>query len=49
LTLNEGTGKGISVLEMIDEVKKASGRDFAVKFGPRRPAIRHHCATPPNR
>jgi len=33
---NLGTGKGNSVLEMIDAMKKASGRPLPYEFGPRR-------------
>ena len=35
--LNCGYGRGYSVLEVIDAVKRASGRDFQVRSGPRRP------------
>ena len=35
-TLNCGYGRGFSVLEVIDTVKRVSGVDFAVEFGPRR-------------
>jgi UDP-glucose 4-epimerase len=35
--LNCGYGNGFSVLEVIAAVKRASGRDFAVRFGGRRP------------
>ncbi len=34
--VNLGTGKGLSVKEIIDEAKKQSGVDFKVEFGPRR-------------
>ena len=34
---NCGYGRGFSVLEVIDAVKRASGRDFEVRLGPRRP------------
>ncbi len=37
LTLNCGYGRGFSVLEVIDTVKKVSGVDFKVEVGPRRP------------
>ncbi|MFA6421801.1 MAG: UDP-glucose 4-epimerase GalE [Candidatus Buchananbacteria bacterium] len=37
MTLNLGSSAGISVFEMINEVKKISGVDFEVRFGPRRP------------
>jgi UDP-glucose 4-epimerase len=36
LTLNCGYGRGFSVLEVIDVVKRVSGVDFEVKLGPRR-------------
>ena len=34
--LNCGYGKGFSVLEVIEAVKRASGSDFAVRYAPRR-------------
>jgi UDP-glucose 4-epimerase len=37
LTLNCGYGRGLSVLEVIDAVKRASGADFPVTMSPRRP------------
>lgn len=37
MTLNCGYGRGYSVLETIEAVRKASGRNFAVQYGPRRP------------
>ncbi len=36
-TFNCGYGRGFSVLEVIDTVKKVSGRDFKVSLAPRRP------------
>jgi UDP-glucose 4-epimerase len=36
-TLNCGYGRGYSVLETIDAVRRASGRNFAVQYAPRRP------------
>ena len=36
-TLNCGYGRGYSVLETIDAVRRVSGRNFAVSYGPRRP------------
>ena len=36
-TLNCGYGRGFSVLEVIDTVKRASGVDFKVEMAPRRP------------
>jgi UDP-glucose 4-epimerase len=37
VTLNCGYGRGFSVLEVIDTVKKAAGVDFMVEYAPRRP------------
>jgi UDP-glucose 4-epimerase len=37
VTLNCGYGRGFSVLDVIDTVKKAAGVDFAVECAPRRP------------
>lgn len=37
LTLNCGYGRGYSVLEVIEVVKRISGRDFDVRLCPRRP------------
>jgi UDP-glucose 4-epimerase len=36
VTLNCGYGRGYSVLETIDAVRRISGRNFAVAYGPRR-------------
>jgi UDP-glucose 4-epimerase len=36
-TFNCGYGRGASVLEVIDAVRRVSGHDFAVEFGGRRP------------
>jgi len=36
-TLNCGYGRGYSVLETIEAVRRVSGRNFAVQHGPRRP------------
>jgi len=36
LTMNCGYGRGYSVLEVVDAVKRASGSDFRVTYGPRR-------------
>ena len=36
VTLNCGYGRGFSVLEVIDTVKKAAGVDFTVEYAPRR-------------
>lgn len=37
LVANCGYGRGFSVIEVIDTVKRVSGRDFPVEYGPRRP------------
>jgi UDP-glucose 4-epimerase len=37
VTLNCGYGRGFSVLEVIDTVKRVAGADFKVEPGPRRP------------
>jgi UDP-glucose 4-epimerase len=37
LTLNCGYGRGYSVLETIEAVRRVSGRQFAVQYAPRRP------------
>ena len=37
VTLNCGYGRGYSVLEVIEAVKRAAGKSFPVQFGPRRP------------
>ncbi|SEN12044.1 UDP-glucose 4-epimerase [Methylobacterium sp. UNC300MFChir4.1] len=37
LTLNCGYGRGYSVLEVVEVVKRISGRDFEVRLCPRRP------------
>ena len=36
-TLNCGYGRGYSVLETIEAVRRVSGRSFAVQYAPRRP------------
>jgi UDP-glucose 4-epimerase len=36
VTLNCGYGRGFSVLDVIDTVKKVSGKDFRVEYAPRR-------------
>jgi UDP-glucose 4-epimerase len=36
LTMNCGYGRGFSVLEVIEAVKRVSGVDFAVRLAPRR-------------
>jgi UDP-glucose 4-epimerase len=37
LVANCGYGRGFSVLDVIDTVKRVSGADFAVEYGVRRP------------
>jgi UDP-glucose 4-epimerase len=37
LTCNVGYGHGFSVKDILDTVKRVSGRDFPVRYGPRRP------------
>jgi UDP-glucose 4-epimerase len=37
VTLNCGYGRGYSVIETIEAVRRVSGRQFAVQYGPRRP------------
>lgn len=37
ITANCGYGRGYSVLEVIDAVKRVSGKDFVVEMAPRRP------------
>jgi UDP-glucose 4-epimerase len=37
VTLNCGYGRGYSVLETIEAVRRVSGRNFAIQYGPRRP------------
>jgi UDP-glucose 4-epimerase len=37
MTLNCGYGRGYSVLETIEAVRRVSGRNFAVQYAPRRP------------
>jgi UDP-glucose 4-epimerase len=36
VTLNCGYGRGYSVLETIEAVRRVSGRNFAVQYAPRR-------------
>jgi UDP-glucose 4-epimerase len=36
-TMNAGYGRGFSVLDVIDTVKRVSGTDFTVELSPRRP------------
>ena len=42
VTLNCGYGRGFSVLEVLDTVKRISGVDFKVEYGPRRPGDPAH-------
>jgi UDP-glucose 4-epimerase len=37
VTLNCGYGRGYSVLETIEAVRRVSGRNFAIQYAPRRP------------
>jgi len=37
VTLNCGYGRGYSVLETIEAVRRVSGRNFVVQYAPRRP------------
>jgi len=37
VTLNCGYGRGYSVLEIVNALKRISGRDFPVDVAPRRP------------
>lgn len=43
LTVNLGTGRGYSVLEMVKAFEKASGRPIPYKIGPRRPGDSARC------
>lgn len=49
LTVNLGTGIGHSVLEIVQEFEKASGRKIAYKLAPRRPGDVASCYADPNR
>ena len=48
LVLNLGTGRGYSVREVIDACRKVTGREIAVREGPRRP-VTHRCSWPQTR
>jgi UDP-glucose 4-epimerase len=48
-TFNLGTGRGYSVLEIIDAFQKASGRKVAYKIAPRRPGDIATCFADPDR
>ena len=48
LTVNLGTGKGTSVLEMVKAFEKASGRAIPVKIAPRRPGDVAACWADPS-
>ena len=45
---NVGTGKGYSVLEMIEAFKRASGKDIPYKIGERRPMDVASCYSKPD-
>jgi UDP-glucose 4-epimerase len=49
VTYNLGTGKGYSVLEMIDAIKKASGREVPYKVIGRRPGDIAECYADPSK
>lgn len=48
LTVNLGTGKGYSVLDMIKAFEKASGKEVPYKFAPRRPGDIATCYADPS-
>ena len=48
LTVNLGTGKGTSVLEMVKAFEKASGRAIPIKIAPRRPGDVAACWADPS-
>jgi UDP-glucose 4-epimerase len=48
LTVNFGTGKGYSVLEMVKAFEKASGRPVPYKIGPRRVGDSAKCCADPS-
>ena len=43
ITVNLGTGRGCSVLELVDAFSKASGKDIALEFAPRRDGDAAQC------
>jgi UDP-glucose 4-epimerase len=43
ITVNLGTGRGCSVLELVDAFSKASGHDIALEFAPRRDGDAAQC------
>jgi UDP-glucose 4-epimerase len=49
LTVNLGTGRGYSVLEVVRAYSQASGRDVAYRVGPRRPGDVAACYADPTR
>jgi UDP-glucose 4-epimerase len=49
LTVNLGTGRGYSVLELAQAYGEAAGRDVPVVFGPRRPGDVAACYADPAR
>lgn len=48
LTVNLGTGRGYSVLEVVREFERASGRAIPLKFAPRRPGDVATCYADPD-
>ncbi len=46
---NLGIGRGYSVREVIDSIRRVTGRQVPLEFGPRRPAIRPHCSPTPKK
>lgn len=49
LTVNVGTGRGYSVLEVVRAFEQASGREVPVQFAPRRPGDIAECYADPAR
>jgi UDP-glucose 4-epimerase len=49
LTLNLGTGRGVSVLELVRAFERASGRSVRYEFAPRRPGDVAACYADPTR
>ncbi|KAL6046602.1 UDP-glucose 4-epimerase [Balamuthia mandrillaris] len=48
LAYNLGTGKGVSVMEMVNAMSKATGREIPVVFDPRRPGDIAECYADPS-
>jgi UDP-glucose 4-epimerase len=48
LTINLGTGQGISVLQMVDAFERACGKRIPYKFAPRRPGDIAECWADPS-